>query len=53
VCAAIERDVRDGVVAGGEEVVRREILLHPGEKLGGFPQSSLARVHLKFPLRNI
>src|ERR671929_840473 len=36
VCAAIERDVRDGVVAGGEEVVRREILLHPGEKLGGF-----------------
>ena len=45
---AVERDVGDRVVAGGEEVVRREMLLHHAEGLIALLHPVLERVHLQF-----
>src|SRR4029078_2190148 len=44
---AVERDVRDGVMAGGEEVVRREMLLHDAEGLVALLHPVFERMHLQ------
>ena len=44
----IERDVGDRIVAGGEEVMAREMLLHDAERLIALLHPVLERVRLQF-----
>src|ERR1041385_3630123 len=44
---AVKRDVRDRVMAGGEEVVRGEMLLHHAERLIALLHPVLERVNLQ------